>query len=114
MESVGIVPDVMPGKNAAICYDRLRKALAHKIMAEVDAMAHPLVRDAAGKLLVEAKFKVKLGIERLVRLGHQPGSPVRILFADHLHFRTPAPPRPIILPLNLTFFDFAQNPGAAP
>src|SRR5438876_595776 len=91
MEGIGVFASVLPGKNAAICHDRLRKVLVHEVVTEVNAMAHPLVRDTAGKLLVETKFKVKLGIKRPVRLVHQPGAPVRILFANHLHFGTPTP-----------------------
>src|SRR5580704_5484002 len=112
MEGVGILPAVMPGKNASIRHDRLRKALVHEVVAEVDAMTHPLVRDAAGELLVETKFEVKLPIERSVRLVHQPSTPVRIRFADHLHFGSPAPAGTVIVPLNLIFADFAENTGA--
>src|SRR6266567_3231705 len=43
MEGIGILPAVMPGENAAICHDRLRKALVHEVVTEIDAMAHPLV-----------------------------------------------------------------------
>src|SRR6266481_3017678 len=102
----------MPGKNTAMRHDRLRKAFAHEVVAEVDAMAHPLVRDAAGKLLVEPILEIKLGVERPVRLVHQPGAPVRILLANHLHFGTPAPARPVIVPLNLVFGDVAESTGA--
>src|SRR5437879_8447535 len=75
-------------------------------------MAYPLIRDATGDLLVEAKFKVELRIKWPVRLVHQPRAPVRILFADQLHFRTPSPARPVIVPLNLVFGDVAENTGA--
>src|SRR5882762_2154929 len=102
----------MPGKNTAIRHDRFRKAFAHEVVAEVDTMAHPLVRDAAGKLLVEPILEIKLWIERPVRLVHQPGAPVRILFADHLHFGTPPPARPVIVPLHLVFGEVAENTGA--
>src|SRR5207245_5680281 len=111
MEGIGILPAIMPGKNTAIRHDRLWKPLIHKVMTEVNAMTHPLVRDAAGKLLIETKFKVKLGIKRPVRLVHQPGAPVRILFANHLHFGTPAPARPVIVPLNFVLGDSATNIG---
>src|ERR1700692_4101815 len=112
MEGVGILPAVMPSKNAAIRHDRLRKALVHEVVAEVDAMTNPLVRDTAGELLVETKFEVKLWVERSVRLVHQPCAPVRIRFVDHLHFGTATPARPVIVPLNLVFGDFAENTGA--
>src|SRR6266403_5024960 len=112
MEGSGILPAVMPGKNAAICYDRLWKALVHEVMTEVNAMAHPLIRDATGKFLVETKFKVKLRIKQAVRLVHQPGAPVRILFANHLHFGTTAPARSMIVPFNFVLGDFAEDTGA--
>src|SRR6266705_1892475 len=112
MEGIWVLPAVMPGKNAAICHHRLRKALIHEIVAKVNAMAHPLVRDADGKLLVETKFKVKLGIERPERFAHQPVAPVRILFANHLHFGTPAPTRAVIVPLDFVLGDFAENTRA--
>src|SRR5437660_3364739 len=99
----------MPGKNTAIRDDRLRKTLVREVVTEIDAVTHPLVGNAVGKLLVEAKFKVKLGIERPERLGHQPCAPVGILFADHLYFRAAAPARPVIVPFNLVLGDFAEN-----
>src|SRR5882762_8540261 len=102
----------MPGKNTAMRHDRLRKAFAHEVVAEVDAMAHPLVRNAAGELLIESIFEIKLRIKRPVGLLHQPGAPVRILFADPLHFGTPAPARSVIVPLHLVFGDVAENTGA--
>src|SRR6266403_791011 len=57
------------------------------------------------------------GLARLVderpgRLVHQPSGPVRILFVDHLHFGTPAPASPVIVPLNLVFGDFAEDTRA--
>src|SRR6267154_1941479 len=109
MKGIWILTAVMPGKNAAVCDDRLRKALVHEVVAKVNAVAHPLVRNAARKLLVEAKFKINLGIERPIGLVHQPGAPVRILFANHLHFGAPTPTGSVIVPLNFIFADFFEN-----
>ena len=75
-------------------------------------MTHPLVGDAAGKILVKTKFEVQLRIKRPGRLAHQPGLPVGILLADHLHFGTPAPAWSVIVPLNLIFASFTENFGA--
>src|SRR5207253_501650 len=72
----------------------------------------PLVRNAAGKLFVEAKLEIELRIEGPERFGHQPGAPVGILFADHLHFGTPAPARPVIVPFNLILADVSEDAGA--
>src|SRR5258708_39817025 len=105
MEGIGILAAVMPSENAAIGHDRLRKALVHEVVAKSNAMAHPLVRDAAGKFLVETKFTVKLGIERPVGFVHQPCTPVCVLFANHLHFGAPTPTGPVIVPLNFIFAD---------
>src|SRR5207249_7482114 len=76
-----VFASVLPGKNAAICHDRLRKVLVHEVLTEVNAMAHPLVRDAAGKLLVETKFKVKLGIKRDRKSTRLNSSHVSISYA---------------------------------
>src|SRR5689334_13524085 len=111
MEGIGILAAVMPGENAAIGHDRLRKALVHEVVTEVNAMAHPLVRDAAGEFLVETKFKIKPWIKRARRLVHQPGMPVRILFVNHLHFGTTAPARPMIVPFDFVLCDFAEHAG---
>src|SRR5690349_7550867 len=62
LEGIGILPAVMPGKNSAVRDDGLRVVHVHKEVAEVDAVAHPLVSDAAGKVLVETKLKMKLRI----------------------------------------------------
>src|SRR3989454_3023591 len=111
MEGIGILPAVLPGENTTTRHHRLRISFVQEVVAEVDAMTHPLVGDAAGNLLVETKFEIKLRIKRPVRFVHQPGPPIRILFADQLHFGTPAPARPVIVPLNLIFGDFTEDPG---
>src|SRR3989442_4705651 len=82
MEGIGILPAVLPGENTTTRHHRLRISFVQEVVAEVDAMTHPLVGDAAGKLLVETKFEIKLGIKRPVRFVHQPGPPIRILLAD--------------------------------
>src|ERR1041384_3808512 len=55
---------------------------------------------------------MKLRIERAIRLGHQPGAPIGVLFANHFDFGTPAPARPMIIPLNLILGDIAEDAGA--
>src|SRR5215469_2938432 len=112
LEGIRILPSVVPCKNAAIRDDGMRKTHVHEVMAKVDAMAHPLVSDAARKLFVETKFKMKLRIERPIGLGHQPGAPVGVLFANHLYFGPPAPARPTIVPLDLILTDVPENAGA--
>src|SRR2546429_6923313 len=86
LEGIRILPAVMPGKNAAVCDDGGWVVDVHEEVAEVNAVAHPLVRNAAGKLSVEAKLEIELRIEGPERFGHQPGAPVGILFSDHLTF----------------------------
>src|SRR5207253_2886778 len=56
LEGIRILPAVMPGKNAAVCDDGVWVVDVHEEVAEVNAVAHPLVRNAAGKLFVEAKL----------------------------------------------------------
>src|SRR5215467_8476862 len=46
-----------------------------------------------------------------MRLVHQPGPPIRILFSDLLHFWAPTPPWSMIVPHNLVFCDFTENTG---
>src|SRR5215472_3759059 len=112
LEGIRILPSVMPGKNAAIRDDGMRKAHLHEVVAKVDAMAHPLVGDAARELSVETKFKVKLRIERSVGLGHQPSAPIGVLFANHFYLRAPPPARPVIVPHNLILGDITKYTGA--
>src|SRR6202044_2541227 len=102
----------VPGKNSAVRDHRVRVGLVHKEMDQVDAMAQPLVRNPTGKILVQPELKIKLRIERAIRLVHQPGAPVRSLLADLLYFRTSAPTRPMIVPGNFVFADVSQRAAA--
>src|SRR3984957_1717751 len=81
-------------------------------MDQVDAVAHPLVWNSAGKLLVQPELKIKLRIEGTIRLVHQPGAPVRVLLADLLYFRTSAPTWPMIVPGDFVFADVSQGATA--
>src|ERR1700712_3458780 len=51
-------------------------------MDQVAPVAEPLVEDSGGKFLVQAKFKIHMGIEWAVWFAKQPAFPVRVLFAE--------------------------------
>src|SRR2546421_8031598 len=112
LKSIRILPAILPGKNPAMRHDGIWMFHIHEKVAQVNAVAHPLVGDAAGKFFVKTKLEMKLRIERPERLGHQPDAPVRVLFTNHLDFGAPAPARAVIIPLNLVLSDFAENAGA--
>src|SRR6478609_5033849 len=63
-------------------------------MNQVAAVAEPLVEDSGGKFLVQAKFKIHMGIEWAVWFAKQPAFPVRVLFAE-LGFASIKPPLPL-------------------
>src|SRR5205809_1071739 len=53
LERIWILAPVMPGKNTAVSYHRCREIIIQEIMDQVDPMAHPLVGNAAGKILIK-------------------------------------------------------------
>src|SRR5262249_61751216 len=87
-DGLELPPPVMPSKTTAIGNNRLWIFFVQKEMAEVNAMTHPLIADAAGKVPIQTKFEIELRIERPVRLSHQPGAPIRVLLANLLHLGT--------------------------
>ena len=112
LEGVGVLAPVVPGEDAAVRHHRAREAVAHEPVHEVDAVAHPLVGDAAREVLVEAELEVEAGIEGPVRLGHEPLAPVGVLLADLRDLLAPAPARAVVVPLDLDLAHLAE--GAAP
>src|SRR6478672_12941631 len=63
-------------------------------MNQVAAVTEPLVEDSVGKFLVQAKFKIDMGIEWAVWFAKQPALPVRVFFAE-LGFAAIKPPLPL-------------------
>jgi hypothetical protein len=70
LKRIWIFPAVTPSENPTAGHYRFRIILVQKIVAEVDSMAHPLVRDAARKILLETELKVELRIKGPLRLVH--------------------------------------------
>src|SRR5439155_23822368 len=58
LKSIRVLPPVVPGKNAAMRHDGIRIVHIHEKVAQVNAVAHPLVGDSARKLFVEAKLEM--------------------------------------------------------
>src|SRR5215468_11201705 len=85
--------------------------IRHRWRRQTPGMAHPLVWNAAGELLVQTEFEIKLRVEGPVRFRHEPGSPIGVLLPDHFHFRAPAPTWSVVVPFNLILADFAQDLG---
>ena len=112
LERVGVLAAVVPGEDAAVRHDRARRLIVHEEVHEIDAVAHPLVGDAARELPVEAELEVQLRIEGTVRLRHQPRLPVRVLLADLLHLGTAAPARAVVVPHDLVLAHVAEGAAA--
>ena len=84
--------------------DGTRHRIVHEIVHQINAVTHPLIRDATGELAIESKFKIHTGIEGTLRLVHEPFGPVCILFPNLRYFLAPAPSGTVIVPHN---FDLA-------
>jgi len=69
--------------------------------------------DSTGKLAVQPKL-IEAGVERTVRLGGEPSSPVRMLLADLFDFRTAPPARAVIVPSDLGFGDMSERAARDP
>lgn len=66
LEGIGIFSAVMPRKDTAMRNGRGWMFFFQEEMAEVNAVAHPLIRNSTGKILVEAVLEIELRIERPV------------------------------------------------
>ncbi len=80
-------------------------------MHHIDAVAHPLIGDAAPEFLVQAEFAIHFRIKRAIGLGQQPFAPIRIFLADQLRFVTSAPSRSVVIPNHFHLADLAQDSG---
>ena len=75
LERVGIFAAVVPGEDCRRAPPPTAgSCVVQEVVHQVDAVAHPLVGDAAGEFFVQAEFEIELRIERTVRLGQQPAS----------------------------------------
>src|SRR5450631_3305996 len=99
----------MPGKDSAVCSYGVWERFVHEEVAQVDPMAHPLVRDAAGEFFVKAEFEIELRIERTRWLCHKPNGPIRVVLADFLNFGAPTPARAMIVPFDFVLGDVAER-----
>src|SRR5208283_872015 len=108
VESVGIFATIGPGKNATVSDDGAGRVLVSEPVDQIDGVAHPLIGDAAGEFLVEAKFAIEARVERAHGLVEEPALPVRIGFAELGDFRASAPARAMIIPDNFNFRDVAE------
>src|ERR1700738_5683287 len=109
MEGVGVFASVAPRENSAMRYGRAREMVLHEIVLQIDAVTHPLIRNAGGKFAVKAKFKVQARIEWPVRLGHEPGIPICIRFPNLRHLCASTPSRSVIIPLDFDLADIAES-----
>ena len=112
LERIGIFASVLPGINAAVRHDGLREVIVQQVVNHVDAVAHPLVGDAAGEIFVEAEFEIGRGSNGRYGLLSSHLLPIRILLRGSVHFRPAAPARTMIVPDDLDFADLAQRAAA--
>ena len=92
-----------PGEDSAVRNDGLGEVIVEEAMHHVDSVAHPFAGDAAGEFVVEAELKIDSRVEWAVGFVGEPFSPVRIFFADTLHFRAAAPTRAVEVSHDLYF-----------
>src|SRR5262249_10812573 len=69
------------------------------------------IRNAAGKIFVEAELEVHSRIKRPGRFFEQPATPVRILFPNLADFRTTAPAWAVVVPNDLDLADLPERAG---
>src|SRR4029079_16135999 len=86
LEGIRVLTSVVPREHAAMRHDRPCRRRVHEEVDEIDAVAHPLIGNAARELPIEPELEVELWIEWTIRLGHQSRLPVRVLGANQLHF----------------------------
>lgn len=91
------MPVVGPCVDTAIGNHTLWIAFVRPEVDQVAAVAHPLVEDAGGEILVQAKFQVDMRVEGLIRLAEQPSLPICVFFAQ-FGFAVVQP----LLPLHIT------------
>src|SRR5262249_26163463 len=111
LERVRVLASVLPGEDAAGRHHGFWKRIVEKIVNQVNPVAHPLIRDAAGKIFVEAELEVHSRIKRPGRFFEQPAKPVRILFPNFADFRTTAPAWAVIVPTHLYLADLPERDG---
>ena len=87
MDGVWVLADVMPLKNAATGDHRIGDGGIRVEVREVDAVAHPLAGDAAGKVTENAELEISPGIEGAVGLSQEPPVPVGLALPDRRHVR---------------------------
>ena len=111
VKSIRVLAAVVPGIDAAVRDHRAREVVVGEPVHQVDAVAHPLVGDAAREVLVEPEFKIELRVERPFGLGHQPFTPVGVFLADLLHLGAAAPARAVVIPYDLDLAYIPQRPA---
>src|SRR4051794_2621140 len=76
-------------------------------------MAVPLVRNTAGKILVQAELEIGPGVKWARSPAEQPTLPIGILFADgrYVFVVRDAPPRAVKVPTLIDGYDLAQFAG---
>ena len=53
----------MPRENTAVGHHRCWEMVLQEIMNEIDSMAHPLVGNTTGKILIEPKLEIGLRVK---------------------------------------------------
>src|SRR5207244_9569049 len=104
LKGVRVFSPIRPSKNSAVRDSRARHGIVHKKVHQVNAVTHPLIGDAAGKLAIQTKFKINTRIKWAVRFVHEPFGPVGIRFSNLAYLLASAPAGTVIVPHN---FDLA-------
>src|SRR5579863_8879702 len=87
----------------------MRKLVLMEIIHQIQRVDHPLAGDPGRKVPIQTKLEIRAWIEGPRLLVQQPALPVRVLFADLLHLRTPTPPGTMKIPYDFDFRDLAQR-----
>src|SRR5256885_6231756 len=109
LERVRSFAPIFPGEDASVGDDRGWKVVAGEPVDQVDAVAHPLIGDSAGKILVKAEFEIEARIERTEGLGHQPALPIGVRLAEPRNFWASTPAWAVIVPDNFDFSEITER-----
>ena len=112
MKSIGGFAAVVPGKYSTAGNNRLWETVVHEPVHQVDGVTHPLIGNPAREFFVKTKLKIHLRIEGPRGLGHQPGIPIRVLFANLFHLGTAAPARTVIVPDDFDLAHISERSAA--
>src|SRR5262249_2706327 len=110
VEGIRILAYVVPGKDATVGHRVVRNERVEIEMREAGTVAVPLIGDAAGEILEDAKLEVDAGIEGAVRPSQQPSFPVRVALPNRgdVFVLWDVPARAVVVPALTDRDDLSQ------